>query len=60
MKIDTLIDQLAHQRKLYGNVDLTTWGGLIKRVTYTPAVDGIVNHDPRSKPNELSLDFEHE
>lgn len=55
MKIDTLIDQLAHQRRIYGNVDVSTDDGIISRVIYTPTKDGVVNHD--GKHNDLHLDF---
>jgi hypothetical protein len=60
MLISDLIKKLQYFKNHYGDLDLSTWDGMVRDIKMTPCKDGgcIVLLGESKKPVELSLEIE--
>jgi hypothetical protein len=59
MRISDLINKLQSAKEHYGDLELSTWYGMVRDVKMTPCKDGcVILSGENEKPNELSLEIE--
>jgi len=56
MKISDMIAKLQQAEQEFGDIELTTWDGVISHVTFQPAVDGVIG-EASVAPNELGMEI---